>query len=302
MKIKQNGLVLVTGKGGVGKSLCAAAIAHREAKKGRKVCLMELGAQSFYEALFQTRGIGYEPIEAVPGIHISLLTPNECLKEYVLQYLKVPKLYDIFFQTRVIKAFLEAAPGISEISILGKITSNLINVLPTEYDLFVVDCYSTGHALSLLRAPKGISKAVSMGPIFERAEQIHQAISDPSKTHYVIVTLPEEMPVNESLELHQQLKSEFNADPTIVCTKLLKPPVSTERLKEMQESINDKGMRSFITFLQSKLPQQEKQLQRLRALNKEFYGVPAILEGALGANQVESFSEYLEEPWDLMNS
>src|SRR5271165_3200118 len=147
MNISGKRLVFVTGKGGVGKSVCAAALAWSEAKKGRKVCLVELGHQSFYESLFETRGIGYEPSEIVSDVHISLLNPDSCVKEYVVHFLKVPKLYDIFFQNKVMKAFMNAAPAVSELSILGKLTSEIRGVFASEYDVYIVDCYSTGHAL-----------------------------------------------------------------------------------------------------------------------------------------------------------
>ena len=102
MDLSSKKLIFVTGKGGVGKSIVAASIALKEARKGRRVCLMELGHQSFYESFFETRGIGYEPSEVIPQVHISLLSPEECLKEYALHYLKLPKLYDLLFQNKVI--------------------------------------------------------------------------------------------------------------------------------------------------------------------------------------------------------
>src|ERR1700722_12236379 len=151
MNLDGKRLVFVTGKGGVGKSVCAASIAWAEARKGRKVCLFELGNQSFYESFFQTRGIGYEPSEIVPDVHISLLTAESSLKEYILHFLKVQKLYDVFFQNKVMKAFLNATPALSELAILGKLTSEIRGIFKHEYDLFVVDCYSTGHALALFR-------------------------------------------------------------------------------------------------------------------------------------------------------
>src|ERR1700733_15291309 len=123
MNLDGKRLVFVTGKGGVGKSVCAASIAWLEAKKGRKVCLFELGNQSFYESFFQTRGIGYEPSEVVPDVHISLLSPENSLKECILHFVKVPKLYDLVFQNKIMKSFLNATPALPELSILGKLTS-----------------------------------------------------------------------------------------------------------------------------------------------------------------------------------
>ena len=142
MNLSDKKLVFVTGKGGVGKSVCAAAIAWREARKGRKVCLFELGSQSFYEAFFQTRGIGYEPSEVVPDVHISLLSPESALREYVLHFVRVPKLYDVLFHNKVIKSFLNATPALPEISILGKLTSEIRGIFTT-FSWWIVSAQAT---------------------------------------------------------------------------------------------------------------------------------------------------------------
>jgi anion-transporting ArsA/GET3 family ATPase len=126
MNISSKKLIFVTGKGGVGKSVSAAALAWN----------------------FETRGINYEPSEIVSDVHIALYSAENCLKEYALHFLKVPKLYDIIFQNKVVKAFMNASPAVSEFSILGKLTSEIRGVFREEYDLYVVDCYSTGHALA----------------------------------------------------------------------------------------------------------------------------------------------------------
>src|SRR5262245_55823807 len=141
MRITNERLILVTGKGGVGKSACAAAIAWMEARKGRKVLLVELGSQSFYESFFKTRGVGYDPVEICPDVHLALLTPEECLKEYVTHFLKVPRLYSLLFENRVMKALLNAAPALSELALLGKLTSDIREIIKTDYDVIVCDCY-----------------------------------------------------------------------------------------------------------------------------------------------------------------
>lgn len=302
MKISNQRLIFVTGKGGVGKSALSAAVAWREAQKGRKVCLVELGSQSFYEPFFETRGIGYEPIEIVRDVHISLLTPEECLREYVVHYLKVPKLYDIFFQNRVMKAFINATPALAELSILGKVTSDIRNILRTDYDVVVVDCYSTGHALALFRAPKGIASTVRTGPVREQSQSIHDVLCDPVETHYVIATLPEEMPINESIELHNQLKDEFNADISVVCSRLYDPPLTEEQRQSVAESVRDPNMTDFLKFLDFKMKTQEMQLKKLRQVAPDFLGVPILDSHLKGQDHIEAIAKHLETPWDLTKS
>lgn len=299
MRISENfenkRLIFVTGKGGVGKSVCAAAIAYSEARKGRKVCLFELGGESFYEPFFETRGIQYDPIEVMPDVHISLLTPDQCIREYALQFLKVPKLYDIFFQNKVMKAFLNAAPAVSEISILGKVTGEIREILKPEYDLFVVDCYSTGHALALFRAPEGLRGAFKSGPLADQSADILKVLKNPELTHYTIVTLPEEMPVAETEEFHEILKDEFNADISIICNKVLISPIDSTDEKELENQVHDQSLHEFLEYLEFKEEIQGAALQRLHKLTDRVKQVPLLTDVFKGQEFVEEFARHLND-------
>jgi anion-transporting ArsA/GET3 family ATPase len=301
MNLASKKIIFVSGKGGVGKSVCAAAVAWQQARLGKHVCLVELGNQSFYESFFQTRGIGYEPSEIIRDIHISIYTPEMCLREYVLHFLKVPKLYDLFFQNKVMKAFMNAAPAIAELSILGKLTGDQRGILRKEYDTFVVDCYSTGHAMALLRAPRGLSETFKSGPLFEQSRDIDKILCDPTKTHFVVTTLPEEMPVSETLEFCEKLKAEFNADPTVVCNGIVSPPLGQSELKEIEAASSDSKLKEFINYVLFKVKIQCEQLDRISKDRGSFYGVPQIFNATNGQRYVEEFSTYLEKPWISTN-
>ncbi|MDZ4676273.1 MAG: ArsA family ATPase [Oligoflexia bacterium] len=302
MDLSSQKIVFVTGKGGVGKSVCAASIAWAEARKGRRVCLVELGSQSFYESFFETRGISYEPSEVIPDVHIALYTPQDCLREYVLHFLKVPKLYDIFFQNKVMKAFLNASPALAELSILGKLTSDIRGILPDDYDLYVVDCYSTGHAMALFRAPEGLSAIFKSGPLHDQARDIAQVLKNPEQTHYVLVTLPEEMPITEAEEFYSMLKTEQNAQISVICNKLIAPPLTRSEQVELTKSVKDQNMHEFLEYIQFKEKNQDQQLARLAKLSTEYYGVPLILDSLSSQDCIAHFATHLEKPWILTNS
>jgi anion-transporting ArsA/GET3 family ATPase len=210
---------------------------------------VELGQTSFFESYFETRGIGYDPVEVIRDVHIALYNPADCLREYVLHYLKVPKLYDIFFQNKVMKAFLNAAPALAELSLLGKLTSHLRGIKDSEYDVYVVDCFSTGHALALLRAPRGLSSAFRAGPIYEQASEMDAILRDPRKTHFIVVTLPEDMPVNETIELKKALDEEFHPGTEVICNKLMVPPVGRADRDTLLKTIRNQPLREFLEFL-----------------------------------------------------
>jgi len=144
-------IVFVTGKGGVGKSLVAAALAWSRAEKGQKVLLLEFGANHFFQKFF------LNPKRLPDGLTLGNWEGEECLKEYILGYVRVERVARLFFENKVMKALIRGAPALRELALLGKLTSGLRNIgeaLP--YDTIVLDGYATGHFLSLLRAPVGI--------------------------------------------------------------------------------------------------------------------------------------------------
>lgn len=302
-------IIFVTGKGGVGKSLVAASVAYRESKKGRRVCLVELGEQSFFESFFETRGIGYEPMEIMQNFHVSLFTPEESLREYITYYLKVKKLYDLFFENKVTRAFVNAAPGANELAILGKLTSDVRHVGPqSDYDLYVVDCFSTGHALALFRAPRGISEIVKVGPMGEQTREMHEILCSPSIVSYVVVTLAEEMPINEALELTHSLQTEFKADVTGVCNRLLFPPVTKQEIHQLKakESKEHAGIGDFLNYLEFKMEKQEAAHSRLKEKIGALYSLPLLFPDKdtdfKSQDLMFAASEKLESPWALTNS
>lgn len=309
MDISSKRIVFVTGKGGVGKSFTAATIAFREARKGRRVCLVELGSRSFYESYFETRGIGYEPVEIFQNLHVALLTPEDSIREYVTYYLKVSKLYDLIFQNKVARTFMNAVPGLNEMAILGKLTSDIRHVGPqSEYDLYVVDCYSTGHALALFRASKGISEIVKVGPVSEQTRAMSDILKTPTLVSYVLVTLAEEMPINETFELHKALKEEFGAESTIILNRLLQPPVSPDEIGDLiRNNKLPEGMGDFVKYLTFKIEKQKQAYKVLKdRMHEETLAIPLIFPRGQSSMSTEDklavAADYLEKKWELTSS
>lgn len=199
-------LHIITGKGGVGKSVVALALAQRLARESGSVLLVELGEQSYFGPLLGI-SVGYKPVQVQAGLDLSLYNGESCLREYVEHLVKVPRIANLFFDNKVMRAFVKAAPGLSELAILGKLTSGIRQWGPEfNYRHVVLDAYSSGHFLALLKAPKGLAEIIDVGPMGEQSRAIFRVMSDSTHAHYSIITLPEEMPVAESLELHRELK------------------------------------------------------------------------------------------------
>ncbi len=239
-------LHFVTGKGGVGKSTVAAALALSLAKAGKKCLLVELGNQSFYKDYFELDEVGYFPKSLKPGLDIALWSGPECLKEYARHLLKIESLYKLFFENPVTRSLVNIAPALPELAILGKITSgpprNVGPAMP--YDCLVIDAYATGHFLALLRAPLGMSKAVRFGPMSEQSRSIHEIICSAAQSHYYVVSLPEELPVTEALELSKSLESQVGFRPIQILNHVLEGTTDSDPSQTLQPpSLFNEAMR-----------------------------------------------------------
>jgi len=196
-------LLVVTGKGGVGKSTISAALALLAAERGKRVLVCEVNAQERVAPLLGAPASGSEIREALPGLFTVNVVPRDAMREYGLMTLKFRTIYDAVFENRVVRYFLKAVPSLAELVMLGKV---LYEVRVEErgrprWDLVVLDAPATGHAVQLLRVPAALLDTVPPGPLRRDAQWMHALLVDPAVTALSIVTLPEEMPVNEAIEL-----------------------------------------------------------------------------------------------------
>ncbi|MCB0412464.1 MAG: ArsA family ATPase [Bdellovibrionales bacterium] len=286
--------MLVTGKGGVGKSLVAAATAKKLASQGKRVLLAEIGDKSFYKYWFN-REIGYSAQEVGPNLWVCRWQGEECLKEYIAHLIKVEKIVDLFFDNKVMTALIQAAPALKELAILGKLTSGVRGIGPKlPYDLIIIDCYSTGHFKSLLLAPRGMKEAIPFGPMGEQCRSIEETLRDPQITSIWVVTLPEELPVNETLELNAFLTDEMQLQPSTVLNRLYPEILRESQIELGIERSQDES--SFVGFLASKLAEQFEARKNLKPnLTLEVPFIPLVDPQEL----VEKVSNHLEISWPL---
>ncbi len=202
-------LVIVTGKGGVGKTTICAALALLAARTGKRVLVCEVNARERVAALLGGPPAGPVIHEVRPGISAVNVTPPEAMREYGLQVLRFRTIYEAVFENRLVRYFLRVIPSLAELVMLGKI---LHEVRAEEggrprWDLVLVDAPATGHAVQLLRVPSALLETVPGGPLRHDVEWMERLLVDPVRTALALVTLPEEMPVNEVIELDGQVRS-----------------------------------------------------------------------------------------------
>jgi anion-transporting ArsA/GET3 family ATPase len=202
-------LVVVTGKGGVGKSTVSAALAIVAARAGKRVLVCEVNAQERVAPLLGAPLAGGVIREALPGIFTVNVTPHEAMREYGLMVLKFKTIYDAVFENRLVRYFLRVVPSLAELVMLGKILheAKAVDRGAPRWDLVILDAPATGHALQLLRVPSALVETVPGGPLRSDAEWMQAMLVDAARTSLAIVTLPEEMPVNEAIELDAQVRS-----------------------------------------------------------------------------------------------
>lgn len=232
-------LLVVTGKGGVGKTTVAAALAWQAAKLGKRVLVCELDAKGdLLSALGQSlaaRGdnnagrsqdaLTFDPRELHPRLHAMAMDPEASLKEYLRLNLRIPFVTRVGALSNAFDFLANAAPGVREIVTIGKLA---YEVRERHYDLVIADAPATGHIAGLLRAPQAINDLVGVGLIRSQTAWILDILNDADTTGVVLTTTSEELPVNESLELLDRLRADIHVDCAAVVVNRLLPQTLTE--------------------------------------------------------------------------
>lgn len=218
-------LLLLSGKGGVGKSLVGLALAEAATARGKRVLLVEIGAPLEAARFLEAPSVGARETEIGKGLFSVNLDPRGVMDEYVRHVVKVPLLADKILGSPIYDRFFSAAPGLKELMVLGKIM-----VLTEEkagwgrrpkYDLVIVDAPATGHGLSLLKVPIAAARAAPIGPIGSNARRVLELLRDEKRTALVIVAIPEEMAVVEAVQLHQMARDEVGVNAAAVILNAL---------------------------------------------------------------------------------
>lgn len=205
--------VTVVGKGGVGKTTVSAALALAAARQGKRVLIAMCNAKERVSQLLDVGPIGPTNKSILPGVDAVNMQPTVALEEYGLMVLKSRMLYRAIFENRLVSAFLHGTPGIEAWSMLGKAQFHAHEVMPDgrpRYDMVILDAPATGHGLEMLRVPRVLLDVAPPGLLRREAERAWSLFQDEKRAGVLIVTLPEDMPVSESVELHAALTRELH--------------------------------------------------------------------------------------------
>lgn len=189
-------VVIVAGKGGVGKTTVTAALATAAARAGTSVLIVEVEGKSGLASAFGRPTLGYEEAELRPNLYARTLTPDEALIEYLEDH-GLRRISKRLVNSGALDVVATAVPGMKDILVLGKVKALDVE---NRFDLILVDAPAAGHAITFLTSPRGLLDAVKVGPINAQAADVIELLSDPARCQVMLVTIPEETPVSELVE------------------------------------------------------------------------------------------------------
>jgi len=237
--------VFVVGKGGVGKTAVSGALALAAAARGKRVLVAMCNAKDNLSYMLETAPIGPNIEALMPRIEAVNMEPGAALKEYGMLVLRVRALYKLVFENRFVSEFLRGTPGIDAWAMLGKAQYHAREKLPDgrdRYDLVIVDAPATGHGLDLLRVPRVILDVAPPGLLRREAEKAIELFQDPARSGVLLVTLPEEMPSTETVELYTAVREELNLPVCGLVVNQMLPVLFRDReragLKQLVEQIS----------------------------------------------------------------
>jgi len=276
-------LVLVTGKGGTGKSTVAAAIGRRSAQAGRKTLVVEVDAfQSAMPGLLG-RTPEFRPRPVGPRLAVSNVTWVRALEDWLERTIHLQRVARLILRNSLVRLFLDATPGVREVVILSRIAA-----FCDDFDQVVVDLPASGHAVAILQVPWVAQSLLETGPIREEADRLIARFADPG-TRVLIVALPEEMVVNETLELREQLaaKAPALAPAAVLLNQASLPSLSADErtlLSRLADAVPIDGPQAELVAAGRWEDELEtataRSLRRLRGAGLPVVAVPRL--GALG--------------------
>lgn len=303
----ESGVTIVAGKGGVGKTAVTSAMAVAASRSGLRTLVVEVEGKDAMASMFETGGLSYAEMELVgaaqahAGVRARTLTPDAALLDYLADR-GLKRISNRLVSSGILDVIATAVPGIRDILVLGKVkqierTAN--------QDLIILDAPAAGHAITFLRSAQGLADAVRTGPIHVQATDVLELLSDPRRCRVMLVTLPEETPVNELIETAFSLEEDIGVSlgPVVVngvypeLPGLVVPATEAARMAGTHLMAGEAEiLDAAAEFRMARRAIQDVQLQRMaEVLPLPQIHLPQVFTSDLGRAGIEALADALVE-------
>lgn len=302
--LDQRRFLFITGKGGVGKTTVTAALARVLASEGRRVLIAVCDAKERVSQLFDVKPLEPEIRLVQDNIWGVKLTPETALREYGSMILKSEVVYGAVFDNKYVRSFFAGVPGLFEWAMLGKAWFHSTEERADgsqRFDVVLFDAPATGHGLDMLRVPKIIVDLVPPGVLRRDAERAWTMFRDEKQSGVVVVTLPEDMPTNETLELVDALDSELELPVARLVVNGVLEPLFDEN--ERKALLSDRDLRrdepgdeAIACGIRRAIRErvQIDSLKRLEAVKAPRVELPLLAEDAARPAAIERLAQYFK--------
>jgi hypothetical protein len=257
--LSERQLIVVTGKGGVGKTTLAAAIGRMLAEAGRKTLVLEIDPRESLHQLLGTEPSGGEILKAGTRLSAQNLQPRAVIEGLVKEKVPIGPLAKKIIKSPVFQHFIEGAPGLKEMAVLGYALRTVEGFYRHKADVVVLDAPATGHGASMLTAPLLLADAIGGGQLGDMAKELAEFIANPNRCGVVLATLAEEMPVQEAIELVALLRERMGRPPELVIANAVYPPFDEAVMTDKGE-----GPPDILELWHKRRGVNERELKRLR--------------------------------------
>lgn len=305
-------LWIISGKGGVGKTTLAAALGLVASRNGKRVLVAEVEGKHALAALFGEDALTHTPVRLDQNLYGMSISPDKSLEEYFQDQLHLGRIAKPIVSSQVLDYVTHAAPGLRDVLMLGKVWYEANR--KHDYDLIILDTAAAGHAVSMLRSPQGFLHAVPVGPLASQARRIVEWLQDPEKVSILLASLPEEMPVNETIETTQLLEERVGMDVAAILINMLYPPISEdagvtakiEGFRSPADLISETPMSDLDAaalydcsrfYLERRALQQEhrKRLVKTESHTAAMVDIPYLFSAQLGKQELDILAAAIEE-------
>lgn len=298
--------VIVAGKGGVGKSTMCAALGLAAARAGKRTIIAELNTREKAPHFFGKPDSGYDAQEIYENLYSINIQPEPALHEYGLMKLKFERVFKLVFENEAMRRLLRMIPGMNELILLGK-AFNLERERtrrgdPT-WDMVIVDAPATGHGVGLLRLPQVILEVSRTGPMADEVRAMRELLVDPARTIINLVSLPEEMPVKETIMLAGQVEDVLQIPKGYLLINGVWPDLATPEQRGWTRTLaetagaEDGRVLRAMRCLDAMIERRDAQTGYLRELREKVdlpaIDVPFVFERDFGYDAIDTLSRHL---------